>query len=499
MVTEAIRFSDRGERRLVLLLCLLATLHGFIFSAAFPFFNNVDEREHFDLVLKYAHGEIPRKLDLLSGEALNLIALYNAPGYGEAKTNTAAEPPPPGTLPTDEQAAWLAANLPGYAGTNYESSQPPAYYAVAGAWWNLGGRLGLGGVGRLYWLRFLNLPVVGLLVWLSWLAALTVSPDKNFFLRLGVPAFLAFMPQSVFYSVDNDVFSPLCFGLAFVCLLRFWAAENPPVWLGAVSGLALAAAFLTKMTNLPPLLVTAAALVLFISHRWRAAKLAPTLPALTAMALCALPPVVAWLAWCQKNFDDLTGSSIKARFWGWTLKPFPEWFHHPIFTPAGARKFSAFFITEFWQGEMSWHGQPLSFRAASWAYVLVTLSLLVAAVAVILRRSAGPPWPVRRALWFSLFTFASCAGFLVYVSIRFDFHECHYPSRAIPYLFSGRLALGALIPFMLLLVSGLDRVLERFSVRAKFLVLGALILAMLANEIATDWPVFASKYNWFHL
>ena len=59
--------------------------------------------------------------------------------------------------------------------------------------------------------------------------------------------------------------------------------------------------------------------------------------------------------------------------------------------------------------------------------------------------------------------------------------------------------LGALIPFLLLITSGLDRLLNRFGIRTKFLALGAILLVMLVTEIATDWPVFSSPYNWFHL
>jgi hypothetical protein len=34
----------------------------FLFSAAFPFFNNVDEQAHFDTVYKYARGYLPREI-----------------------------------------------------------------------------------------------------------------------------------------------------------------------------------------------------------------------------------------------------------------------------------------------------------------------------------------------------------------------------------------------------------------------------------------------------
>jgi hypothetical protein len=59
--------------------------------------------------------------------------------------------------------------------------------------------------------------------------------------------------------------------------------------------------------------------------------------------------------------------------------------------------------------------------------------------------------------------------------------------------------LGSLIPFLLLMVCGLDRVLSRVGMAPKFFILAAMILAMLAGEIATDWPVFSNNFNWFHL
>ena len=65
-----------NERKWILLLCLLAAIHVFIFSAAFPFFNNVDEQAHFDLVVKYSHGHIPRRLEPMSAESAQYIVAY---------------------------------------------------------------------------------------------------------------------------------------------------------------------------------------------------------------------------------------------------------------------------------------------------------------------------------------------------------------------------------------------------------------------------------------
>src|ERR1035441_3007586 len=61
-------FSESQERRIVWLLCLLAAVHVFVFSAAAPFFNNVDEQIHLDLAVKYSQGHLPRSLEPVSTE-----------------------------------------------------------------------------------------------------------------------------------------------------------------------------------------------------------------------------------------------------------------------------------------------------------------------------------------------------------------------------------------------------------------------------------------------
>ena len=490
--------SEPNKRKWIWLLCLLAAVHVFVYSAAFPFFNNVDEPAHFDLTVKYAHGEIPRKVEPFSDETVRDLALYGATFYLGSETNDNEPLPPPWKLAAEKMTAWIAAQSPDFKMMNYESSQPPLYYAVASAWWRLGGGLGFDERQKLYWLRFLNLPVIVLLVWLGWLAAREIFPDK-IFPRIGVPAFIAFMPQGVFYSIQSDVLSPVCFGIAFVCLLRLFRAETFDWRLGVILGLALAATFLTKMTNLPLLAVSVVALAFFTLHSRRAGKLPKAVPSLLVLTICATLPALAWMFWCRENFGDLTGSQPKILFLDWTPKPFDEWFQHPIFTWYGAWIFLSNFLSEFWQGEMSWHRQALCLRGVSWFYEFITIGFLTAALAGIIRHSSPLPRSQYRALWFSLFLFAATIAFLIYISISIDFHDCLYPSRNFPYVVSGRLALGALIPFMLLFVFGLDRILSRLDLPIKFFVLVALNLVMLITEFATNGPAFYDEYNWFHV
>jgi hypothetical protein len=82
--------------------------------------------------------------------------------------------------------------------------------------------------------------------------------------------------------------------------------------------------------------------------------------------------------------------------------------------------------------------------------------------------------------------------------VKYDFQDCFYPSRALPYFVSGRLMLGMLVPFLILFACGLDRLMSQFANATKFLVLIALLAFMLASEYTIDAPVFPSGYNWFH-
>ena len=89
---------------------------------------------------------------------------------------------------------------------------------------------------------------------------------------------------------------------------------------------------------------------------------------------------------------------------------------------------------------------------------------------------------------------------LALLSLAFDFGNCPYPSRAHPFFSSGRYLSGALIPFALLYVYGLDACLARVRGDApRFALLGAILLFATVSEIAVNRVAFASPYNWFAL
>ncbi len=488
------------ELRIVALLCLAAALHLFVFSAAFPFFNVVDESAHFDVVVRYSRGELPRLAGPLDPEVMRYVRYYSTLEYLWAADTLPQQkfPPPPWTLTASEVVENLAAKAkiwPAFP-DNYEASQPPLYYTVAAVWWHLGQFLHLAGGSLLYWLRFMNILVVIAIVWFAYVAARLVFPEKSF-IRLGVPALATVFPQSAFYTVQNDICSPLCFGIAFILIINWDGAEIPTVQLGAAAGSAIAATFLTKISNLPFVLASAA----FVSWRiWqlgRRGRLGPATRSIVALIICSALPITLWLIHTKHAFGDFSGLQAKMRILSWTIKPVPAWWHHPIFTLQGAWTFISELLSGFWQGEMFWHHQHLGFAVGNLAYVI--LSIVPLAWAAVALDGPGISQAQKHALWFALAAFLAGIVFLGFLSLIFDFHGCVYPSRQKPYFTSGRLILGALIPFLLLCVLGLDRCLHRVGTLTKFASLGVLMIAMLAGEVVRNWSIFSSAYNWFHL
>jgi hypothetical protein len=499
MNSQSKHFTKRTENVLIAFLCVIAAVRVLVFSAAFPFFSNIDEDLHFDLITQYSHSDLPRAFDPLKEETLNWIVLYASPEFlFTADQFPGARFPPPlwkqsgpgvGAEIAATRAAWSSE-------INFESSQPPLYYVLASVWWWIGKHLGLTGLQSLYWIRSLNGFLIGLVVLLSYLIACIVAPERVE-VRLGVPMLLAFIPQNVFYALNNDVLSPVCFGGLFLCLLQWLRTDRPTLLLGTFTGLAIAATYLTKLSNLPLIVVALVAII---------AKLRPAnrqesktvLAAFGVLILCAAIPIGSWIIWTKCQFGDLTGSAAKITLLGWTKKPVSDWWEHPIFTLQGLWVFWRDLISSFWRGEAKWHGQPLNCSVADGFYAISSLVLLVAAL-LGMRRKAGLSMFQRQAIGIAVLGFVASVGFLALLSIQFDFGICINPSRAHPYFASGRLISGAMVPFTLFYVYGIAWLFRRFNPALPLLVLVIISVFILASEIAVNRVVFTSDHNLFQL
>jgi Predicted membrane protein (DUF2142) len=495
---EPYTVTNRKEHLLILLLCFVAAVRVFIFSAGFPFFSNIDEDLHFDLITQYSYAELPRSFDRLKEQSLNWIVPYASPEFLFAPEQFPGGkfPPPLWKQPWPDVEPEIAATRAAWSGEiNFESSQPPLYYVLASLWWWIGKHIGLVGIESLYWIRFLNVLLIALVVWLGYAIARITVPER-IELRFGVALLLAFIPQNVFYAMNNDVLSPLCVGLLFLCVLQWLRADTASVWLGAVTGLAIAAGYLTKLSNLPMVTVALAVIIARLLQMIRQGSRTGFV-ALVALIFFAAIPSGSWMAWLKFHFGDLSGSTAKIAFLDWTRKPFAGWWEHPIFTPRGLWIFWSDLLASFWRGEVNWHNRPFDWRIADGFYALSSLTFLVAAFIGLRKRAALSAF-ARKGIGVAILMFAAGVAFLGLLSIQFDFGSCVNPSRAHPYFTSGRLLSGALIPFALFYVYGIAWLFRRVSAALPLIVLGAILVFVTASEIMINRAVFASEHNWFH-
>jgi hypothetical protein len=369
---------------------------------------------------------------------------------------------------------------------------------LAGLWYRLGWSLGLRGGRALYWIRFMNVIVCALLVWLARAFARVLFPADRF-LSLGMPLLVAFLPQDAFYAVNNDVLLPLAGGAALLGLLVLARGETRGYPFHAVVGLLVAATVLVKLSSAPIVVIAVVAAVM-ITRRAGARERRAAAGRSAVLLASAAAPLALWGARNVLALGDVSGSADKAKLLGWSVKPMGALFDHPLFSPGGIATFWQETIASFWRGEFTWGlhrlaspGWDLIYSASS--FVLPTAAL----VALVFRgRSGRGAEQVVQSLGLAMLLMSLL--FLAGVSVAFDFGGCFYPSRAHPFLTSGRLALAALLPFVALYLSGLRILLPgRRSAAPRWALLIAVIVLMTASEAGLARAAFHSAYNWFHL
>jgi hypothetical protein len=503
VVSRSSRLVTGIEPLVIGSLCVFAAVRVFLFSAAFPFFNNVDEQAHFDLVMKYSHGYLPRHLAGYSAEAASYLVLYGSPEYFKKPDDfRGGRFPLPvwRQQPTDERARMLRVlEAQWQSRANYESFEPPLYYALAGGWLSLGRLLGLADGWLLYWLRFLNVGVATATVLVGARAAHLLFPNRPL-VSLGVPVLLAVWPQTALYSVQPDALSPLCFGIAFLALIRLHRAEPLSVTWAIVLGLALAASTLTKLSNLPLVAIVGTAVAVKSWRLWRNGALRRNAYALLAFVACATVPVGAWFMWNYHIVGEFTATTPKMQDLTWTRKSIGEYWTHPIFTLGGLREFWTELLASFWRGEFIWRGRLLGSPGVDTFYWIFSTVALGLAMAAVLWKYPAADRNRKEVLVLALVSYISLVAFAAYLSIAIDFGSCSFPSRTHPYLSSGRLLNGAALPFFLLFAAALDFITER----AKrpwlgWMALSGLALFVVLSQIVVNAPAFGSRYNFFHL
>ncbi|MEK7766868.1 MAG: DUF2142 domain-containing protein, partial [bacterium] len=290
----------------------LAALRLLFLLAAWPFFDNVDEQHHVDMIVKVARGHLPRGLERYDAESTRLIA--RAETWEVFGTPGPDRPPPAwravagGRYEATRRAWWEAA-------PNIESTGPPVPYLLGAAWRRVGGLLGLDDVGSLYWLRLLNVPVyLGAMAAAVRFATLAYPGDPA--LPASVAVLLAVFPQDLYYGVNADVPAILFGTLALLGLWRMHRRGCRSPGEALASGLLLAAALLTKASNVAVL----APLAFVASSRLRAGGRKEAARIVMLVGAAALP-VAGGRFRNAGGGGDVMGTAAKVAALGWTAKP----------------------------------------------------------------------------------------------------------------------------------------------------------------------------------
>jgi hypothetical protein len=456
----------------------MAAARVFFGCAALPLFNNIDEQMHFDLVLKYSRRHIPSRIERIDRGSAALIALWGSPEFfnapqafpdGRVSLPLWDRPKEEAMAPLRERAGIWSRRI------NLESNHPPVYYGAAGAWYELGRVFGLREAGAIYWIRFMNCAVAALVVWLAWIFAQRSFPKRPTYIW-GLPMLAAAFPQDIWYGINSDALSPLLFGAAF-----FLALEN-----SEAAGLSAASAVLTKWTNLAIVPAT----VIFWALRRRFSRLE------LRQVAGFLLPIALWCAWKYANLGELTGDGEKTRLMGWTLTPISDWRSHPLFSFKGAAFFLDSFLKTFWRGELIWHGRRLFAGPLDWFYSISSCVFIAAAAWGI---GAERDMKERAAVLGALASLGAVLVSLVWASLRYDFGSTYYPSRAEPFMYSGRLAFGLLLPFLLLYLRGLRKLTPFLTDRMRLGFVAALAVILATASLLPLRGAMSSHYNWFHL
>jgi uncharacterized membrane protein len=469
-------------------------------AAALPFFADTDENAHFDVVHKYARGYWPGKDQKAMRYDPETVETWIFDGSPEFLNEPGSLGVPDGYPPPIrdwQKTTETGINIRQQRATknalpNHEAHEPPLYYALAAVWYGCGKAFGLPEAGAVYWVRFLNAPLYAALVASSYTFARTYFGRD---VGLAVAALVAFFPNTVYFTVNNDMLSPLTGVLTLLLLLRWYESETARPGLAAAAGALAAAAVLVKLTN-AAILVPAGVAVL-LRFRRRRERLRETAVETLALVTAVAVPVFLWGLRNRLALDDWTGTVAKAEVQTWTRKPLTELFHHPVFTAGGLTAFLTKLCVSFFSGDASWGNRPVLFLPSVY-FFLVTAALLPAiGLAMAFRRGKSEPRARLAAAMSALFVVASVVE-LAAISLQFDFGINKFPSNDFPFFAFGRLGGGALVPFLALYACGFDALVGRRLVGVVAATAGVVTMMVLTQAAYLVLAV-SSQYNWFHL
>ena len=488
------RALNKNQYLIIGLFTLAVFIKTVLLSAAYPIFTNVDEPEHYDVISKYGRGHIPVSEDIFDDQT-SLITIVKSTreyilneqqiaGYKDIYRGKIQDIP-------EGLKHRILQNTKHRCG---EGGQPPLYYSLMALAKIASEKIGLYDEYIVYALRSVNAFFLSALVIMAFIFVKRYYPSDTV-LAIGVPVLLMMIPQTAFYQIGNDVLSPLVFLAACYFLFAIIFEKDLKLSTAALAGIFTAAALLTKLSNAPVYLLLGVAVISkmrLIKHTLYKKQI---IIGIVIMAFFAVVPPALWFIRNYMVLGDFSGFGNRIEMLGWVRKSFAAWLMHPIFSFKGLFIFARDLIAKSWRGEFAWHGESLRSPVADAIYLGSTLLFAGTAMMRAMTRKKGG---IEALLSLIVITFISE---LVYLSVSFDFGRCYYPSATYPFITSGRLILGALVPLLILYVQGFRIIVARLGASKTAHQLFFLIMIMVVTDVIefkVNLPVFMAKRNLYY-
>jgi len=360
----------KREYKIIFILWLVLLAQGIIYALIQPVWSRVDEAQHYHYV-QYLSQNLTLPTEgqtFVSPEVVDVSLKSNQWGWraaGELSTpvylNPSAWITVPGELDDQAREKWVRRNLWEF---NYESMQPPLYYAINVPVYTA---LPDDSFIKLYGMRLLSALLASAMVPLTWLTAREAYPESRLVVYGAPVAMLMVQGYALNMSqITNDALTvPLTAG-AVLLLLRMVARGF--TWRRSlVIGLVIGAALLTKMTTIFLLPVTLAALALPVLY-----KREKTTKALAQAVIIYGIAAAVLMPWITHNFvvyGDATGASAARPLMS-------SFFISPLESISSLRLDEL--LPTFWFGEPVF---PFPFWAYAW--VAVGTAMVVAILGIL--------------------------------------------------------------------------------------------------------------------
>jgi len=235
------------EHKILWLLLFAFLLKEIFYLFVIPVWQGPDEQGHFDYVEKILHERrIPNlKECYFSKKIYKSLAVLdffeiNQGGIVHESSKEALDAISSESMESAEEDNWIV-------------QHPPFYYLLLSPFYLVSSPLGF--FGQVYFLRFLSVLMGVGTLFLAYKIAQLLAP-KNIFFSLGVPIFIAFLPQLSFMTtvIDNDNLVSFLSAILFFIMTKNFTT---PVSLSRslMVGILLGLGSLTKYTFLPMLAI----------------------------------------------------------------------------------------------------------------------------------------------------------------------------------------------------------------------------------------------------